>query len=105
MSDDILEGRLRQGAGAAERAIGDGLDDLSMSLHGRVQDLAGRVQTVFGQAKDHAAETIGGIDAFVTERPYLTAAFAAATGVALGFLLGLGRPKVIVIRPVSASRS
>ena len=105
MNEDILEGGLRQGIGAAEYAIGDAAGDLSMSLHGKVQELAGRVQTAYGQAKDHAAGTIGGFDAFVTERPYLSAAIAAATGMALGFLLGLGRPKVIVIRPATAPRA
>jgi uncharacterized protein YjbJ (UPF0337 family) len=105
MNEDIVEGGLRRGLGAAEHAIGEADGDLSMSLHGRVQELAGRVQSAYGQAKDHAAETMSGFDAFVTERPYLSAAIAAATGVALGFLLGLGRPKVIVIRPVTTPRA
>jgi uncharacterized protein YjbJ (UPF0337 family) len=104
MNEDILEGGLRQGVGAAESAIGDAVGDAHMSLHGKVQGLAGRVQSAYGQAKDHAAETMSGFDAFVTERPYLSAAVAAATGLALGFLLGLGRPKVIVIRPVTTPR-
>ena len=52
------------------------------------------------EALNHAAETFGGVDAFVSERPYLTMAIATAVGVALGFVMGVGRPKVIVIRPV-----
>ena len=104
MDEDILEGGLRQGAGRAERAIGDASGDMGLSLHGKVQELAGRVQTAYGQAKDHAAETIGGVDAFVTERPYLSAAIAAGVGLAFGFLLGLGRPKVIVVRPAGVPR-
>lgn len=101
MNEDILEGGLRQGAGRAERAIGDASGDLGLSLHGKVQELAGKVQTAYGQAKDTAAETIGGVDAFVTERPYLTAAIAAGVGLFLGFAFGLGRPKVIIVRPVA----
>ena len=101
MSDDILEGGLREGLGKAERIIGDNAGDLQMSLHGRVQEIAGRVQSVYGQAKDTAAETIGGVDAFVTERPYLSAAIACGVGLAFGFLMGLGRPKVIVVRPAA----
>ncbi len=105
MDENILEGGLRQGAGRVERAIGAASGDIGMSLHGKVQELSGKVQTAYGQAKDTAAETIGGGDAFVTERPYLTAAIAAGVGLALGFALGLGRPKVIVVRPSGAPRA
>ena len=99
MDENTLEGSLKQGLGHAEHTIGDAYGDLGMSLHGRVQEIAGKVQTAYGQAKDTAAETVGGVDAFVTERPYLTAAIAAGVGLLLGFAFGLGRPKVIVIRP------
>lgn len=105
MDENILEGGLRQGAGRAERAIGEASDDLGLSLHGKVQELAGKVQTAYGQAKDHAAETIGGVDAFITERPYLTAAIAAGMGLMLGFLVGVGRPKVIVVRAAGAPKA
>jgi uncharacterized protein YjbJ (UPF0337 family) len=105
MDEHTLEGELRQGAGHVEHVIGDAVGDLGLSLHGRVNELAGRVQSAYGQAKDHAAETIGGVDAFVTERPYLTAAIAAGVGVALGFMFGLGRPKVIVVRPAGPPRA
>jgi len=104
MDENILEGGLRQGLGRAERAIGEANGDFGLGLHGRAQELAGRVQTAYGQAKDTAAETIGGIDAFVTERPYLTAAIAAGVGLLFGFAFGLGRPKVIVVRPAPAPR-
>jgi uncharacterized protein YjbJ (UPF0337 family) len=104
MNEDILEGDLRQGAGHAEQLIGKAAGDLGLSLHGRAQEIAGKVQSAYGQAKDTAAETIGGVDAFVTERPYLSAAIAAGVGLAFGFMLGLGRPKVIVVRPAGPGR-
>ena len=44
MNDEILEGSLREGLGHAEHTMGDAMGDLQMSLHGRVQELAGRVQ-------------------------------------------------------------
>ncbi len=105
MDENILEGGLRQGVGHAEHSVGDAYGDLGMSLHGRVQELTGKVQSAYGQAKDTAAETIGGVDAFVTERPYLTAAIAAGVGLFLGYAMGLGRPKVIVVRPSPAPRA
>ena len=105
MDENILEGGLRQGLGHAEHTIGDAAGDIGMSLHGRVQELTGRVQSAYGQAKDTAAETFSGVDAFVTERPYVSAAIACGVGLAFGFLLGLGRPKVIVIRPAAPPRA
>jgi uncharacterized protein YjbJ (UPF0337 family) len=105
MDENILEGGLKQAVGRAEKAIGDASDDAGLRLHGKVHELAGRVQTAYGQAKDTAAETIGGVDAFITERPYLTAAIAAGAGLFLGFAMGLGRPKVIVVRPSPAPRA
>ncbi len=105
MNDDTIEGDLRAGVGHVEHVIGDAVGDLGYSLHGRARELAGKVQSAYGQAKDHAAETIGGVDAFVTERPYLTAAIAAGVGLFLGFAAGLGRPKVIIVRPAGAPRA
>jgi uncharacterized protein YjbJ (UPF0337 family) len=105
MDENILEGGLKQGVGRAEHAIGDASGDLGLSLRGRAQELAGKVQTAYGQAKDTAAETIGGVDAFITERPYLTAAIAAGVGLFLGFAVGLGRPKVIIVRPTATPRA
>jgi len=105
MDENILEGGLKQGVGRAEKALGDASGDLGLSLHGKAKELAGKVQTAYGQAKDTAAETIGGVDAFITERPYLTTAIAAGAGLLLGFALGLGRPKVIIVRPPAAPRA
>ena len=102
MNEDILEGSLRQGLGAAEDMIGDATGDLSLQLRGKADQMLGRVQTAYGQAKDTAVGTVDTVDAFVTERPYITVAIAAVVGVAFGFMLGLGRPKVIVIRPAGA---
>jgi uncharacterized protein YjbJ (UPF0337 family) len=98
MNDDMLEGGFRQGLGAAESIIGDATDDLSLRLRGKADQVMGRVQSAYGQAKNTAVETVDSVDAFVTERPYLTVGIAVAVGVAFGFVLGLGRPKVIVIR-------
>lgn len=104
MNDDIMEGDLRAGAGHAEHLIGDTIGDFGLSIQGRAREIAGKVQSAYGQAKDHAAETVSGVDAFVTERPYLSAVIAAGAGLLLGFALGLGRPKVIVVRPAPAPR-
>jgi uncharacterized protein YjbJ (UPF0337 family) len=101
MNDDTMEGDLRAGAGHAEHLLGETIGDLGLTIQGRAREIAGKVQSAYGQARETAAGTIGGVDAFVTERPYLTAAIAAGVGLFLGFALGLGRPKVIVVRPAA----
>jgi uncharacterized protein YjbJ (UPF0337 family) len=99
MNKDTVQGDLRQGLGAAEGVIGEAVDNLELRLRGKADEIVGRVQSAYGQATDAAAGTVDGVDAFVTERPYLTAAIAAGAGLLLGFVMGLGRPKVIVVRP------
>ncbi len=99
MNDDILDGELRSGLGRVESAIGNAAGDAELRLRGSADQLIGKVQTVYGNARDTAEETFDQLDAFVTEKPYFAAAVAAVVGIAFGFVLGLGRPKVIVIRP------
>ena len=79
-----------------------GLNRKALALHlqlGKL-DQPARVEVLRSllQYEDYAG-TFDQVDAFVTERPYFAAALAAIAGVAFGFVMGLGRPKVIVIRP------
>jgi uncharacterized protein YjbJ (UPF0337 family) len=105
MNEDMLDGELRMGLGQAESAIGEAADDMELRLRGKADQIVGRVQSAYGSARDTAEETFDTVDAFVTERPYFAAALAALAGVAFGFVLGLGRPKVIVIRPAHGPRA
>jgi uncharacterized protein YjbJ (UPF0337 family) len=98
MNVDTMEGDMRQGLGAAEAAFGDAAGNLEMKLRGKADEIVGKVQSAYGEAKDRTVETVDAVDAFVSEKPYLTAALAVAAGVAIGFLLGIGQPKVIVIK-------
>lgn len=104
MNNDGVQGELRQGLGAAQSAFGQASGDAQTDLRGKAQEFVGKVQSAYEEAKDHAVETIDGVDAFVSERPYLTAAIMAAAGLFIGFVMGLGRPKVIVIRPAAPPR-
>jgi uncharacterized protein YjbJ (UPF0337 family) len=105
MNNDTLNGGLRQGLGAAESRIGQIGDNVEMRLRGQADVFLGKVQEAYGQAKDTAVETFDGVDAFVTERPYLTAALVAGFALAIGFVIGLGQPKVIVIKPAAGPRA
>ena len=98
MNENTIQGELRTGLGRAESAVGDATGDMEWRLRGRADEIIGKVQTAYGQVGEQAGQTFDTVDAFVTERPYLTAGLAALAGIAIGFVLGLGRPKVIVIR-------
>jgi uncharacterized protein YjbJ (UPF0337 family) len=98
MNEAEIQGELRKGLGRAESAIGDATGDMEWRLRGKADEIIGRVQSAYGHVGQQAGQTYDTVDAFVTERPYLTAGLAALAGVAIGFVLGLGRPKVIVIR-------
>ncbi len=104
MNEDTVEGDLRMGLGKVESAMGEATESLELKLRGKADEIVGKVQSVYGQAKDQAGETFDTVDAFITERPYLATALAAVAGLAVGFVLGLGRPKVIVIRPATGAR-
>ena len=102
MNSRSMDSKLGKDLGAAEQAIRDAADDLDARLHARAREIAGRAQSAYEQVKGQAAETFSGADAFVSERPYVSVAMAIAAGALLGFVLGLGRPKVIVIRQPAA---
>jgi uncharacterized protein YjbJ (UPF0337 family) len=97
MNENTIAGELRSGLGRAESAVGDATGDMEWRLRGRADEIIGKVQTAYGQVGEQAGQTFDTVDAFVTEKPYLTG-LAALAGVAIGFLLGIARPKVIVIR-------
>ena len=101
MNHDSFEGDLRQGLGAAESAVGEATGDVALHLRGKAHEFAGRVQSAYGQAREQAEVTVDTIDAFVSEKPYVSAAIAMAVGLAIGFVFGLGRPKIIIIRPAA----
>jgi uncharacterized protein YjbJ (UPF0337 family) len=98
MNIDTVEGDMRQDLGAAEKAFGEAAGDIQMTLRGKADEWVGKAQSAYGEAKDRALESIDAADAFVSEKPYLTAILAAVAGVAIGYLLGVAQPKVIVIR-------
>ena len=105
MNKRSMEGMLGQDIETAAQAFRDVADDLNTPLNGKARDIAGQAQSAYDQVKDQAAATFAGIDAFVSERPYLSVAMAVIAGTALGFVYGLGRPRAIVIRQSPAPRS
>jgi ElaB/YqjD/DUF883 family membrane-anchored ribosome-binding protein len=105
MNKRVTEGDLAQDLGDAVQAFGEAKDELEMQIQDRLQEIARRMQSAYGQARDHAADTLGGVDSLVSERPYLSMAIAVAAGAAVGFLLGVGRPKVIVVNQAPTPRA
>lgn len=103
VDSDRVAGTVRNMAGKAEKAIGEGIDDKQTEASGAVREIAGTVQNAFGQAKDavkdfqdsdiaHSARDAieQGKDAVVgtvQERPGSALLLAGIIGFALGAIL------------------
>ncbi len=87
MSEDILAGEGRDIVGKVKKAVGDVMGDHSLQGEGLVDQLSGKAQKLFGDAKD-AIGTDGGpllhkARRFTRERPYAAAALIGVVGLAL----------------------
>ena len=98
MDQDRLEGAARNAGGALEEEFGRATGDTKTQLQGKASELKGRVQNLYGEAKDTAADTLkaareraGQADDIVRttieQRPYTTAAVCLAIGFFIGSLV------------------
>ena len=100
MNDDRVVGNAKNLAGKAQEAFGHVAGDLKNQVEGIINQAAGTVQDLYGQAKETAtdgAQAIrhGALDAedyirhTIERRPYTTAVVALC----IGWLIGrMGRP-------------
>ena len=58
MDQDRLEGAARNAGGALEEEFGRATGDTKTQLQGKATELKGRVQNLYGEAKDTAADTL-----------------------------------------------
>jgi len=95
MDQDRLEGAARNVGGALEEEFGRATGDTKTQLQGKATELKGRVQNLYGEAKDTAADTYeaarevaGDAHDFlrdtIEQRPYTTAAVCLAIGFFIG---------------------
>jgi uncharacterized protein YjbJ (UPF0337 family) len=96
MTDDRIEGRMRNIGGKVEEGFGKAVGDTATEARGRLNQAAGAVQEAYGRTVDVAAEgartvkdaALAGHDVvarFVEEKPYATALIALGIGLLIGY--------------------
>ena len=87
MSDDRMEGALKQGVGKVQDAVGGLTGDTGTQAKGKANQAAGSAQDMVGQAKDKAQDALGDIQRYAKEQPLATLGITFAAGAVFGFLL------------------
>jgi ElaB/YqjD/DUF883 family membrane-anchored ribosome-binding protein len=128
MSPDTLEGKVNNGIGKAEAAVGEVVGDPGLQARGEVRQFEGKAQagaaqardrmaeaatrakSVFADAADQAADAYQAmkvraqsfadtVDPMVKERPYAALGVGVAIGLIVGAIMFAAGPKVVYVRP------
>ena len=97
MDENRMSGTARNGGGKVQEAVGKFTGDNKMEARGKVNQAAGDMEDLYGQAKDAASDVAQSVqhsakiadDLFrrsIEERPYTTAVAALAIGWVIGRL-------------------
>jgi uncharacterized protein YjbJ (UPF0337 family) len=92
MDQDQLSGTAKNISGKAQETVGRTTGDTSMLARGQMTQAEGRMQELYGQARESAADPAGAVSAsvedslrdFIENKPYTTAAIALAVGWVMG---------------------
>ena len=94
MNDDQVQGEVRDVAGKVTETVGDIAGSGELQRKGLLDQLAGKLQKLFGTVTEEAQPTADKVKKFARERPVASAALAGVIGLAiLNTLRGKGRPK------------
>lgn len=105
MDNDRIEGATKDFAGKAESAIGDIAGEAKMQASGRAREVAGKVQNLYGQAKDVARDATNAavtyakgdgkqaVTNLVHENPIGSLVAAGVVGFALALLISRPAPR------------
>jgi uncharacterized protein YjbJ (UPF0337 family) len=94
MSADQIEGEMRDVAGKVEETAGNITGDGELRRKGLLDQLAGKLQKLFGTVESEVKPVGDKVKQFAKERPVASAALAGVIGLAiLNTLRGKGRRK------------
>ena len=98
MDKDRITGAAKDWAGKAEGAAGDAMGDADTQAAGRIREAAGKVQNLYGQAKDAARDYVGddpgeAVARLVNQNPIGSLLAAGAIGFGLALLIGRPAPR------------
>jgi uncharacterized protein YjbJ (UPF0337 family) len=96
MTDERIEGRLRNVGGKVEEGFGKAVGDSATEMRGRFNQAAGAVQEAYGKSVDAAADgarsvkdaVVSGhdvVETFMKENPHTTALIALGIGLLIGY--------------------
>jgi uncharacterized protein YjbJ (UPF0337 family) len=95
MTDDRIEGAVREGVGRVQDAVGGLVGDPGQQVKGKLNQAAGSVQNAYGKARDAAAsqatDLYGEFEEFANRRPVASIGIGVALGLLLGLLMARGR--------------
>jgi uncharacterized protein YjbJ (UPF0337 family) len=108
MTDDRIEGGLKQGLGKVEDAWGGLTGDAAMQAGGKLDQASGAVQDAVGKVKDRAQDVLGQsrdraedfysmVEGHVGDQPLRAIAITLGVGILIGLLLR-GAPKSVYVR-------
>ena len=108
MSEDRVEGTVKQGVGRVQDAVGGLVGSDNTQVKGKLNEAAGSLQNTYGQVKDQAQDALdqarstvqdayGEVEEFTKEQPLTAIAIGVGLGLVLGFMLRGGR-KVVYVR-------
>jgi uncharacterized protein YjbJ (UPF0337 family) len=96
MTDDRIAGGLRKGLGHVQDAVGGLTGDGRTQAEGKLNQAAGSVQDMVGQARDRAQDLYEEVGSYAKEQPLVALGVALGVGVLAGMLLIGGRKTVYV---------
>ena len=90
MDTNRLEGTLQSGAGRVQAAVGDFVGDAHSQTEGRVRQVAGKAQQMYGSTLDQVRSSAETVSEAVTEQPLMALLVAGAAGFLLSMLIRRG---------------
>ena len=95
MTDDRIEGAVREGIGHVQDAVGGLAGDESVQIKGKLNQAAGSIQNAYGKtvetASRQAQDILGEVESFAKEQPLAAVGLSVGLGFVLGLLVGRGR--------------
>ena len=83
MNDDQVQGEVKDVVGKVEETAGDMTGDGELQRKGLLDQLAGKLQKLFGTVTEEAQPAADKVKKFAKERPVASAAVAGVIGLAL----------------------
>ena len=98
MDQHEIEGAIKEGVGRVQDAYGGATGDLNTQARGKLNEVAGVAQRLYGRTADQARGLASNADAFVADQPYVAIGAAAMLGLIVGLLLGGAGARTVYLR-------